>query len=102
MPNYSSLLLARLEQEVCHEPKYCLDVSVRLCRFWSQMTSKCSQEKTVAREVQPSVALTFLSHFDVFYDLLQNRHTATRNAIALDNKEARCDVIYASPLQQIT
>lgn len=33
LPNYLSLLLARLEQEACHEPKYRLDVAVRLFRF---------------------------------------------------------------------
>lgn len=52
----TNTLLARLEQEVCHEPKYYLDVAVRLFRFRSQVTLKCNQDKTVAHEVQPSVA----------------------------------------------
>lgn len=99
----TNTLLARLEQEVCHEPMYYLDVAVRLFRFWSQVTLKCNQDKTVAHEVQPSVALTFLKQFaDVFCDLLQNRHTATWNPIVLCNKEPGCDVIYAPALHYIT
>ena len=42
-------LLARLQQEVRHEPRYCLDVVVRLFRFWSQMKSKCSQKNSGIR-----------------------------------------------------
>ena len=33
LPNYVTLLLARLEQEACHEPKCRLDVAARLFRF---------------------------------------------------------------------
>ena len=56
----------------------------------------------MAHEVQPSVSLIFLPHFDVFCDLLLNRRTATWNLFVLYNKEAKVvngDVIYASVLQ---
>ena len=42
----------------------------------SQMMSKCGKNKQVAHEAR---SLTFLPHFDVFYDLLLNRRTAIWN-----------------------
>ena len=51
------------------------------------MTSKCSKNKKVAHEVQPSVSLLFLPHFDVLCDQLLNRHMATWNLFVLYNKE---------------
>ena len=42
----------------------------------SQMTSKCGKNKEVVREPQASPSLMFLSHFDVFCDLLLNRPKA--------------------------
>ena len=54
-------------------------VAVRLFSNRSQMTSKCGKNKKLAHEAQPSVSLIFLPHFDVFSDLLLNRHTATWN-----------------------
>ena len=49
-------------------------VAVRLFSNRSQMMSKCSKNKKVAQEAQPSVSLMFLPHFDVLCDLLLNRH----------------------------
>ena len=40
----------------------------------SQMTSKCSKNKKVAHEVQPSVSLMFLPHFSVENALLMTCH----------------------------
>ena len=69
----------------------------------SQMTSKCGKNKKVALEAQPSVSLMFLPHFDVLYDLLLNRRTATWNLFILYNKEFKKkfnnDVIYTFVLQ---
>ena len=48
---------------------------------------KCGKSKKVAHEAQPSVSLMFLPHFDVHYDLLLNRRTATWNLFVLCNKE---------------
>ena len=64
---------------------------VAMCLFSnrSQMTSKCGKNKKVAHEVQPSVSLMFLPHFDVLCDLLLNRRTATRNLFVLYNKELK-------------
>ena len=64
---------------------------VAVCLFSnrSQMTSKCGKNKKVAHEVQPSVSLMFLPHFDVLCDLLLNRRTATRNLFVLYNKELK-------------
>ena len=64
-------------------------VAVRLFRNRSQMTSKCGKNKKVAHEAQPSMSLIFLSHFDVLYDLLLNRRTATWNLFVLYNKELK-------------
>ena len=70
------------------------------------MMSKCGKNKKVAHEVQLSVSLMFLPHFDVLCDLLLNRHTATWNLFVLFNKELKYmeksfndDVIYMSVLQ---
>ena len=43
----------------------------------------------MAHEVQPSVLLMFLPHFDVLCDLLLNRRTATWNLFVLYNKELK-------------
>ena len=71
-----------------------------------QMTSKWGKNKKVAHEVQPSVSLMFLPHFDILCDLLLNRRTATWNLFVLYNKELKYteksfndDVIYMSVLQ---
>ena len=64
-------------------------VAVRLFSNRSQMTSKFGKNKKVAHEVQPSVSLMFLPHFDVLCDLLLNRHTATWNLFVLYNKELK-------------
>ena len=53
------------------------------------MTTKCSKNKKVAREAQPSVSLMFLPHFDVLCDLLLNRRTATWDLFVLYNKELK-------------
>ena len=55
----------------------------------SQMTSKCGKNKKVAHEAQPIVTLMFLPHFDVLYDLLLNRRTATWNLFVLCSKELK-------------
>ena len=81
-------------------------VAVRLFSNRSQMRSKCGKNKKVAHEVQLSVSLMFLPHFDVLCDLLLNRRTATWNLFVLYNKELKYteksfndDVIYMSVLQ---
>ena len=43
----------------------------------------------MAHEVQPSVLLMFLPHFDVLCDPLLNRRTATWNLFVLYNKELK-------------
>ena len=53
----------------------------------SKMTSKCGKNKEVAHKLQSSVSLMFLSHFDVFCDLLLNRPTATWNLFVLYNDQ---------------
>ena len=59
----------------------------------------------MAHEVQPSVSLMFLPHFDVLCDLLLNRRTATWNLFVLYSKDLKKsfndDLIYTSVLQQI-
>ena len=65
-------------------------VAVRLFSDRSQLTSKCGKNKKVAHEVQPSVSLMFLPHFDVLCDLLLNRRTATWNLLVLYKKELKC------------
>ena len=47
------------------------------------MMSKCGKNKEVAYELQASVSLMFLPHFDVPCDLLLNRPTATWNLLIL-------------------
>ena len=64
-------------------------VAVRLFSNRSQMTSKCGKNKKVAHEVQPSVSLMFLPHFDVLCDLLLNRRMATWNLFVLYNKKIK-------------
>ena len=49
----------------------------------SKRMSKCSKNKKVAHEAQRSVSLMFLPHFDVLFDLLLNRRTATWNLFVL-------------------
>ena len=46
---------------------------------WSRMMSKCGKNKEVM----------FLSHFDVFCDILLNRPTATWNLFVLYNDQQR-------------
>ena len=51
------------------------------------MTSKRGKIKKVAHELQASVSLMFLPLFDIFCDLLLNRHTAKWNlVVALYNR----------------
>ena len=64
-------------------------VAMHLFSNRSQMMSKCGKNKKVAREVQLSVSLMFLPHFDVLCDLLLNRHTAIWNLFVLYNKELK-------------
>ena len=46
--------------------------------------SKCgNKNKEVAHELQTSVSVMFLLHFDIFCDLLLNRPTATWNLFVL-------------------
>ena len=53
------------------------------------MTSKCGKNKEGAHEPQASVSVMFLTHFDVFCDLLLNRPTATWNPFVLYNDQKR-------------
>ena len=55
----------------------------------SQMMSKCGKNKKVALEVQGSVSMMFLPHFDVLCDLLLDRRMATWNVFVLCNKELK-------------
>ena len=55
-----------------------------------QMTSKCGKNKKVAQEAWPSVSLMFLPHFDVFCDLLLNKHMATWNLFVKVTKKIVC------------
>ena len=85
-----------VKRDVVHEshkvPAYhwiCLtnrfQVAVRLSSNRSQMTSKYGKNQKVAHEVQPSVSLVFLQHFDVLCELLLNRRTAIWNLFVLYN-----------------
>ena len=61
-------------------------------------------EQTWPTNTWASVSLMFLSHFDVFCDLLLNRRTATWNLLVLYNKKTEKnvnDVIHTSVLQWI-
>ena len=62
---------------------------MRLFSNRSQMTSKCGKNNEVAHELQASVSLVFLPHFDVLCDLLLNRRTVTWNLFALYNDQKR-------------
>ena len=54
----------------------------------SQMASKCGKIKKAALQPQASVSMVFfLSHFDVFCDLLLKRRTATWNRLVLYNEQ---------------
>ena len=53
----------------------------------SQITSKCGKNKELAHELQASVSLMFIPHFDVFCDLLLNRPMATWNLFGLYNDQ---------------
>ena len=53
------------------------------------MMSKCGKNKKVAHEVQGSVSMMFLPHFDVLCDLLLDRCMATWNLFVLCNKELK-------------
>ena len=93
---------------------------VRLFSNRSQMTSECGENKKVANEAIAIYAKytenimficakirmlclwsMLLSYFDVFYDLLLNRHTATWNLLVLHHRETKNvhDVIYTSVLK---
>ena len=74
-------------QWVCLAKRF--QVAVCLFSNRSQMMSKCGENKKVAREVQLSVSLMFLPHFDILCDLLLNRRTATWNLFVLYNKELK-------------
>ena len=56
------------------------------------MTSKWDMNEKVARDMQPSVSLMFLPHFDVICDLLLNRLTETWNLFFFfnDKKCVKC------------
>ena len=51
------------------------------------MASKWDMNEKVARDVQPSVSLMFLPHFDVICDLLLNRLTETWNLFFFNDKK---------------
>ena len=55
----------------------------------SRMMSKCGKNKEVAHELQTRVSLMFLSHFDVFCDILLDRPTETWNLFVLYNDQQR-------------
>ena len=74
-------------------------VAVRLFSNRSQMKSKCDRNKKVAHEAQPSVSLIFLPHFDVLYDLLLNRRTATWNLFVLCSKELKKVLMMTSSIR---
>ena len=74
-------------------------VAVGLFSNRSQMTSKCGKNKKVAHEVQLSVSLMFLPHFDVLCDLLLNRCTATWNLFVLYNKEFKKVLMMTSSIR---
>ena len=67
--------------------------------------SKCGKNKKVAHEPLHECVTGVLSlpHFDIFYDLLLNRLTATWNLlfcfIQLRSEKVRSGAIYASVLQ---
>ena len=64
-------------------------VAVHLFSNRSQMTSKCGKNKEEANELQASVSVMFLPHFDVLCDLLLHRPTATWNLFVLYNDQKR-------------
>ena len=63
-------------------------VAVHLFSTTSQIDIK-NKNKKVTHEVQSSVSLMFLTHFDVVCDLYLNRPTTTGNLLVLFNKEAK-------------
>ena len=72
---------------------------MRLFSNRSQMMSKCSKNKKVAHEAQPSVSLMFLPHFDILCDLLLNRSMATWNLFVLYNKELKNFLMMTSSIR---
>ena len=58
------------------------------CRTSVQYYIK-NKNKKVTHEVQSSVLLMFLTHFDVVCDQYLNRPTTTGNLLVLFNKEAK-------------
>ena len=65
-------------------------VALRLFNNRSQMKSQNGvRTKTWHTSREASVSLMFLPHFDVFWDLLQNRHTATWSLVVLYNKAVK-------------
>ena len=63
-------------------------VAVHLFSTTSQIDIK-NKNKKVTHEVQSSVSVMFLTHFDVVCDLYLNRPTTTGNLLVLFNKEAK-------------
>ena len=63
-------------------------VAVHLFSTTSQIDIK-NKNKKVTHEVQSSVSLMFLTHFDVVCDLYLNRPMTTGNLLVLFNKEAK-------------
>ena len=51
------------------------------------MTSQCGKNKKGAHELQASVSLMVLPHFDAFCDLSLNRHTEKWNLFVLYNEQ---------------
>ena len=65
------------------------------------MTSKCGKKKEVAHELQMSVSLMFVLHFDFFCDLLLNRPIVAWNLFVLYNEERRKNDIHILALYRL-
>ena len=76
-------LLPHVELSLVFKVRYRFHVEARLFSCRSQMTLEYGKHKKLAHEVQPSVLLLFLPHFDVICDLLLNRPTASKNKFVL-------------------
>ena len=95
--------IPKLHQTTSNYFKYLTNrfqVAVRLFSNRSQMTSKCGKNKKVAHEAQPSVSLMFLPHFDVLWDLLLNRRTATCNLFVLYNNDFKKVLMMTSSIRR--
>lgn len=60
---------------------------LHLFSYRSQMISKCGTKRKVANEIQLSVSLIFLQHFDVYCDLLLYRPMVTWSFFCYMEKE---------------